>query len=300
MKRAVCVALGILILACSVPAFAKNDSVFFTVATDIHIENTASALEVNCPESELYFQASGSGNLYDQAATLTKQFLYSSAREGAEFILMPGDLTRNGNEEQHRYVAKLLSDFEDDTGIQVYVVPGNHDYFRSGRDEFREYYYRLGYDAALDEHGETSSYTADVADGYRLIAVDSNNPGEDGDGITASLLAWIKAQAETAKKDGKKIIYMMHHPLLEHLYMGKLLMKDFIIRNSFDFYRTNFGIVGDSGVVRRYDCSVVNFNRQRSRNGYGNASVIVRNCQFYGNGSSCFLTGKSGYAGNGK
>ncbi len=220
------------ILAASLYAFADDDSVTFTVGTDMHIENTLTELEINYPESELYFQASGSGNLYDQAASLTEKFLNDSADEGASFILIAGDLTRNGNEAQHRFTASLLSDFESKTGIQVYVVPGNHDYFRSTREEFKEYYHSFGYDGALAVHDSTASYTADVAGDYRLIAVDSNDPGNDGDGITASLLNWIEEQANAAARDGKKIIYMMHHPLLEHLYMGKLLMKDFIVRGS--------------------------------------------------------------------
>lgn len=213
-------------------AFAAKDGVKFSLSTDIHIESTLKELEVNYPESELYFQAGGSGNLYDQAPYLTKQFLKNSVKEGVDFILLAGDLTRNGNEEQHRFTAKLLSDFEEQSGVQIYVVPGNHDYFNSGRSEFKDYYYKLGYDNALTVDEATASYTADVADGYRLIAVDSNDPGEDGDGITPQLISWIKTQVAKANEDGRKIIYMMHHPLLEHLPLGKVLMKNFMVRNS--------------------------------------------------------------------
>ena len=230
----ICLAALILSGVCSLflTAFADDDSVKFALATDIHIENTKTKLDKNYPENELYFHASGSGNLYDQAADLTDQFLHKSAEEGAQFILISGDLTRNGNAEQHRFVSSLLSEFENEAGIQVYVVPGNHDYYASRPAEFREYYYALGYDEALAEDADTASYTADLPGNYRLIAVDSNDPGEDGDGFTDSLLGWIQTQAEKAQADGKEIIFMMHHPLLEHLYLGKLLMKDFMLRNS--------------------------------------------------------------------
>ncbi|MBQ6266002.1 MAG: metallophosphoesterase [Clostridia bacterium] len=211
---------------------AQSDTVRFAVGTDIHIDNTQTALDVNYPENELYFQASGSGNIYDQAAALTKDFLHKSVENGAQFILITGDLTRNGTGEQHRFTASLLADFEKESGIPVYVVPGNHDYFNSSRDDFRKYYAALGYDTALANDEKTASYTADIGGNYRLIAVDSNDPGNDGDGIDSSLLDWIKSQALRAHKDGKEIIYMMHHPLLEHLYLGHLLMKDFLIKNS--------------------------------------------------------------------
>jgi UDP-2,3-diacylglucosamine pyrophosphatase LpxH len=215
-----------------VTASADENTVRFALGTDIHIENTKADIQNDYPESELYFHASGSGNLYDQAASLTKEFLNRSAQEGAEFILIAGDLTRNGNEEQHRYVASLLSDFENETGIQVYLVPGNHDYYASKPDEFRDYYAEFGYSQALECDEATASYTADLPGNYRLIAVDSNDPGEDGDGFDSSLLSWIEKQVETAQKDGSDILYMMHHPLLEHLYLGKILMKDFMLRDS--------------------------------------------------------------------
>ena len=211
---------------------AETDAVRFTVGTDIHIDNTQTALDVNYPENELYFQASGSGNIYDQATALTKDFLQKSVDGGADFILIAGDLTRNGTGEQHRFVASLLSDFESETGIQIYVVPGNHDYFNSKPDDFKKYYSALGYDSALVRDSKTASYTTDIGEKYRLIAVDSNDPGKDGDGVDSALLDWVKAQALQAEQDGKEIIYMMHHPLLEHLYLGHILMKDFMLRDS--------------------------------------------------------------------
>ncbi len=213
-------------------AFADEGKVVFTVGTDIHIDTPQEKLEVNYPESELYFQASGSGNIYDQAEALTKDFLSKSVSDGADFILISGDLTRAGNEQQHRQVSSLLTAFEKKSGVQIYVVPGNHDYYNSTREEFKEYYAGLCYDDALTVHSATASYTADLCGNYRLIAVDSNNPGEDGDGITKELISWIDAQVSKAHEDGREIIFMMHHPLLEHLYLGHIIMKDFMVRNS--------------------------------------------------------------------
>ncbi len=236
-KKALSVCLAVIMLVSSASAlfiaFAESDSVKFAVATDIHVETGKTELEVKYPENELYFHASGTGNMYDQAADLTNQFLYSSAESGAEFILITGDLTRHGNEEEHNAVASLLADFENETGIQVYIVPGNHDYYSGvSRDFIRTCYADFGYNTALASDAATASYTADICDGYRLIAVDSNDPGNDGDAMTEELLGWIEEQTEKANSEGKKVIYMMHHPLLEHLYLGRILMKDFILKDS--------------------------------------------------------------------
>ena len=208
-----------------------DDAVKFAVATDIHVESDKETLDVNYPENELYFFASGTGNLYDQAAAMTVDCLHQAVADGAEFVLIPGDLTRHGNASEHQFVSALLADFEAETGIQVYVVPGNHDYYDSVPAEFKGYYAALGYDTALAADEATASYTADLNDRYRLIAVDSNDPGEDGDGFTPALLTWIETQTAQARADGKEILYMMHHPLLEHLYLGRKLMKDFVVQD---------------------------------------------------------------------
>lgn len=211
---------------------AANDSVYFALATDLHVErNGSDTLEQNFPESELYFHAGGSGNLYDETTGITKAFLRKAAEQNVEFILISGDLTRSGTAEEHEYVSGMLDEFTANTGIKVYVVPGNHDYFNTTPDEFKSYYAKTCYQNALTTDDKTASYTADLPGGYRLIAVDSNNPGKDGDGLDERLFSWIDAQVSAARSAGKEIIYTMHHPLLEHLYLGKILMSDFIVRD---------------------------------------------------------------------
>lgn len=236
-KSALSVIIAIAILlgtvCCSFTAFAKDGKLKFALATDIHIDAQKTELDVNYPESELYFHASGSGNLYDEAAGLTKSFLKQAAEQNVDFVLIPGDLTRSGSVDEHTFVSDLLRSFIKETGIPVYVVPGNHDY-KSGTkpEDFKKYYSDISYCNALAVDTETASYTADLPDGYRLIAVDSNDPGNDGDGITDRLLSWIDTQVAAAKADGREIIYTMHHALLEHLPLGRVLMKDFVVRDT--------------------------------------------------------------------
>jgi len=229
------VLLAVIVLSMSIcvpmSALAADDELNFVVATDIHIDGCRETLPVNHPESELYFHASGSGNLYDEAPELLKTFLNEAAAMGSEFVLIPGDLTRSGNKEQHTFVAGILRSFEAESGIPVYVVPGNHDLYNTTAAEFKSYYGDISYTDALTIDSETASYTVDLPDGYRLIAVDSNDPGDDGDGLTENLFNWIDEQVKAANTDGRKIIYTMHHSLLEHITLGSKLMKDFIVRD---------------------------------------------------------------------
>lgn len=217
---------------CTPVSFAADRSIRFALTSDPHIDTQRSTLPVNYPESELYFHGGGSGNLYDEGPGLMKSFLNQIKGQDIDFVLISGDMTRSGTKEQHTFFANLLENFERETGIKSYVVPGNHDYFNCSPDEFKAYYKNVCYSNALVIDTETASYTADLPNGYRLIAVDSNDPGDDGDGMTQRLYNWIDEQVTAAHKDGRDIIYSMHHPVLEHLTLGKLLMKDFIVRDS--------------------------------------------------------------------
>ena len=234
LRKTLAVLLVLALVFCSVciSVSAADNSVYFAVTTDIHAEcNGSASLEHNFPENELYFHAGGSGNLYDETPGLLKSFLAKAAAQNVDFVLVSGDLTRSGTPEEHAYVSSVLEAFTAETGIKVYVIPGNHDYFHTTPEEFKEYYNNVSYANALVVDSETGSYTADLPDDYRLIAVDSTEPGDDGDGLTDRLFGWIDEQVQAARADGKEIIYSMHHPLLEHLYLGKILMSDFIVRN---------------------------------------------------------------------
>lgn len=228
-------ALVILSLCCILPANAESDKkITFSLATDVHITDKGQSITKNYPESELYFHAQNTGNLYNEAMGIFVSFLKQSQEAGVDFILVPGDMSDYGTGKQHKYFASELAKFEDESGIPVYVVPGNHDYFRSSPAEFKEYYARFGYDEALVCDDITASYTADLPGDYRLIAIDSNDPGANGDGLDEPLFSWIEAQCAAAKADGKTPIAMMHHPLLEPIPMAELLMSDFIVKDHTD------------------------------------------------------------------
>ena len=153
-------------------------------------------------------------------------------QEKIDFLLLPGDLTEWGEYAGHALVARLLVQFEQETGVQVAVAPGNHDLsngdardFSSGakerarflaHDEFPRVYAELGYDLPnCTRFG--LSYAADLGSGYRLIAVDTNRRrlGTDERYSQGELRDWVLEQCEKARAAGKVIIGMGHHPLGE-------------------------------------------------------------------------------------
>ncbi|MCQ2479565.1 MAG: hypothetical protein MJ120_02905, partial [Clostridia bacterium] len=78
------------------------------------------------------------------------------------------------------------------------------------------------------------SYTADLSEKYRLIALDSNDPSKSTeDGMTRDKINWVHEQVEQCKADGKYPILMMHHNLLDHLPIQRIISRNFIVRNHF-------------------------------------------------------------------
>lgn len=120
-----------------------------------------------------------------------------------DYLLMPGDLSYNGEKPGHRALAAILKQFELDTGIDVFVINGNHDINHYGAssyseipgkkitsrdnpellltkpEDFRDIYADFGYDRAdsvyTPQTGKAGmmSYSAPLPGGYRLIAIDS-------------------------------------------------------------------------------------------------------------------------------
>ena len=224
----------ILFTASCVPAFGaseKDDNVRFAVAADVHLRLPDDELPVEYPESELYYACWGAGNQTHEATGLLLQTLARAKAQNAQFVLICGDISQSGEEAQHLFLAELLRGFEKESGIPVYVVPGNHDYYGSTPAAFKEYYSDFGYSEALSVDTKTASYAADLPGGWRLIGLDSNEPGKDGDALDSRLFSWIEKQTESAAADGKTPILMMHHSLLDPIPYAPILMKDFIVRN---------------------------------------------------------------------
>lgn len=224
MKKALSLILcAVLLFSLAVPAFAadsSDDGLNVIVANDLHYNLRYSSQEAVARRNsidETYYHIASTGRLVYESAAIIKAFLEDIATSDREIVLLPGDLVDEGGTEEHTVFTKILSDFEKETGKRVYVVPGNHDlYGGTTVAEFETFYRDFGYSEALANDPLSASYTAELGGDYRLLAIDSTDPGEGGHGINEERLAWIKAQCDKAKKDGKKLIAIMHHNLLDH------------------------------------------------------------------------------------
>lgn len=245
MKKfiAILLTLSLVFSFCAVSASAAEEEgpdISYAVASDLHFNFPDEKLEW-FSEDPIYGYANRRAAMENESGLIIDEFLNQCAEdETIQFVLIAGDLADNGKGDytEHVAVAEKLKEFESKSGKSVYVIPGNHDVCNPSKDDdtdlarFMEIYADFGYDKALTRDLPYASYTADLGEKYRLIALDSNDPSKSTeDGMNDHKVQWVIDQAEQAKKDGRYPILMMHHNLLDHLPMQRLLSHDFIIRN---------------------------------------------------------------------
>ncbi len=243
MKRFLGVFLSAALILSSIAVgfsvFAEDETTNFAVASDLHYVVPEEELEVIIEDEPVFWFANRRAQLENESGFIIDEFLRQCAEdENCEFVLIPGDLANDGRiiRQQHIDVAEKLKKFEAETGKSVFVINGNHDNGAADIDfkysDFIENYYEFGYAEAIDTVEGNCSYVADLNDDYRLIALDSCDPSKSTeDGMSNEKIEWVIAHAEKAYEDGKYPILMMHHNLLDHLPVQRVLSRNFIVRN---------------------------------------------------------------------
>ncbi len=244
MKKfiAILLTLSLVFSLCAVSASAAEDApdLSYAVSADLHYTQHEETLEW-FSEDPIYGYANRRAAMENESTLIIDEFLNQcAADDNIQFVLVPGDITNDGKTflADHQVMAEKFRKFEAETGKQIYVIDGNHDigmlgeYCETSRNEFIETYYEFGYAEALVTTDYDCSYTADLSNKYRLIALDSCDYDKSTeDGMTEEKVQWVIDQAEKAYKDGKYPILMMHHNLLDHMPMQRILSRNFIIRN---------------------------------------------------------------------
>lgn len=257
LKKSLSIILSLTLVLCSclvLTASAKNDSdeFGFAVASDTHyVHPVKQAGTTLADEGWVTTFNSESESLTNQSGFIIDEFLKECAENPkCQFVLITGDLATHGRDYvyEHEAVAAKFRKFEKETGKQVYVINGNHDNAKDmpvDHKKFTEIYHEFGYDEALSTDEGTCSYSANLNDKYTLVALDTCDeryrvvPNND---ITR--MDWAVKQIKAAKKQGKKVIMIMHHNLLEHNPFQKLNEKNYVVNTPYSFA----GLLADLGV----------------------------------------------------
>jgi len=211
----------------------------FIVFSDPHLYDTSLGTEGKAFESYL----ADDRKLLRESTEILESAVVAIKNEKAGFVLMPGDMTKDGELSSHQLVVSYLEQLEA-SGKKVYVVPGNHD-IKNGHSfkyigdaaervpnitpaEFADMYGDFGYKEALYRDTSSLSYVAEPQSGLWLLALDGcryaeniENEASITDGkFSAATLQWIEEMLEKAGAEKKAVIVMVHHGIVEH-YVGQ-------------------------------------------------------------------------------
>ncbi len=101
------------------PAYPETS---FIVFSDPHLYDTSLGTEGKAFESYL----ADDRKLLRESTEILESAIAAIKNEKASFVLIPGDMTKDGELSSHRLVVSYLEQLEA-SGKKVYVVPGNHD-----------------------------------------------------------------------------------------------------------------------------------------------------------------------------
>jgi 3',5'-cyclic AMP phosphodiesterase CpdA len=192
----------------------------FAVASDLHIAlpetinnhaNRFHLVEVSIPALEVVLKHLETLNL--------------------DFLLLPGDLTQDGEVQNHQWLQQRLASLP----FPVYVIPGNHDVpSLTATDksiafqDFPSYYQEFGYG-----NSQQMYYTCEVHPGVQLIALNSNQFDAEGKQLGCldrQQIIWL--EKTLSQLQDKLVLVMIHHNVIDHLpgqsnhSLGKRYMLD--------------------------------------------------------------------------
>jgi 3',5'-cyclic AMP phosphodiesterase CpdA len=222
------------------------------VVTDIHYMNPL--LLPDDIANNPYFQEylAKDPKLIEYSDPIFRKVVSELITEKPDILLIPGDLTKDGELINHESVKNFLQQLAD-VNIKVFVVPGNHDInnpeamsFKGETPypvssvtprDFASIYGNFGYNDALYRDENSLSYICQPFGNVWILAIDAckytENVGtSDVSGaIKPTTLAWIHEKLEEARENGITVLTMMHHGIMEHYTGQNSLDPGYVIDN---------------------------------------------------------------------
>ncbi len=241
-------------------SITQNPIVKIAIISDLHV--MAPQLLVNDGTAfETYLNRDR--KMLRESAEILDTLMGDIIEQRPHLVLVTGDMTKDGERLSHLLVQEQLQRLVDQ-GIQVLVVPGNHDINNPDarvydgdstiptqtitRPEFADIYRNMGYDEHSCRDNDTLSYRRDISDKLTILAIDAcmdrlNTFVSRGDArdhcktsgrLEASTQQWLVEQAAQATASGKHVIAMMHHHLVPHFHMEETLASPYMVDDAHD------------------------------------------------------------------
>ena len=227
---------AVMILSCEKNSSQVEPGNSIAIITDLHY--LSERLHDNGSGFKTVINGGDGKNLFIQEELLSA-FIDNLESEKPAAVLITGDLTFNGGKLSHKDLISRLKKIED-LGIDVYVIPGNHDInnpwarkFKKDKalaadtvtpEKFRSLYRKFGYSGALSYDSSSLSYLIEPIPGIQVLMLDTNiykdnlkrGYSDPNGSLEDDTREWIIGLAIIAEKENKKLFAAMHHSLIEH------------------------------------------------------------------------------------
>ncbi|MBQ7259151.1 MAG: metallophosphoesterase [Paludibacteraceae bacterium] len=148
--------------------------------------------------------------MLDLSEPIWHALLDTALKYKPDLVLIPGDLTRDGETAAHDTVSAGILRLQA-AGIRTLVIPGNHDL---PGDNWETLYPGTFEDAVKD--ADSYSFAVEPISGLTVIGIDGSDGNASVGKLSDATQAWIRKQADAAVGKGNMVIAMTHWQILEH------------------------------------------------------------------------------------
>ena len=157
----------------------------------------------------------------ESSAIVKSTFARISEDKETDIVIIPGDLTKNGEKESHKSFIKELYKLKE-SGKKIFVLFSGHDYgeisyayknderievegtdFHALCDMYRDF----GYGEALSIDEPTHSYVAEITEGVRMLAICCDSLDQPKGAMDERHIAWAKEQLDKAKEENSPLYW---------------------------------------------------------------------------------------------
>ena len=234
------------------PLKSSQAKLKIAVISDLHYMSPS--LMPADPENDYYFQMylAQDPKLIAFGDLILRQAISELKMAKPDIVLIPGDLTKDGELLSHEAVIGLLQELLD-LNVKVFVVPGNHDVnnpealnfsvsppqptTKISAADFASIYGDFGYDDAIYRDENSLSYICQPTDKLWILGIDACRYEENeniaivGGRIKPETMAWIQIKMAEAQANDIQVLAMMHHGILQHYYGQEQLDPGYLLEN---------------------------------------------------------------------
>ena len=197
----------------------------FYLVTDTHFFEASLGTEGKAfdeyMQKEQYF-------MKESGAIIRSVFDRIAEDKQTDIVIIPGDLTKNGEKESHKSFLKELYRLKE-SGKKIFVITAGHDYndfsyaYKNDErievegtpfEELVDMYHDFGYGEAIAFDSKTHSYIAQIADGVRMLAIQCDSFDNPKGAMDDRLMDWAKVQLDKAKAENCSVFAICHYPII--------------------------------------------------------------------------------------